>query len=131
MYRQRDITLSVPEDIYQRVELVASATHRKVMDVMVDTITAAFTPYPENLQRGAMKTEIAAYEAMHAELAKQFLGQYVAIYQGKLIDHDVDPFALHQRIVEQYAGKVVLSRKVQQQAAPVLHMRSPRLERLP
>lgn len=131
MYKQRDITLTVPEDIYQRVEGVASATHRKVKDVMMDTIAAAFSPYPENPQRGAMKAEIAAYEAMHVELVKQYLGQYVAMHQGRLIDHDVDPVALHQRIAEKYAGKVVLSRKVQKDAAPVLHMRSPRLAQMP
>lgn len=128
---QKEITLSVPEDIYWQVERVASATRRDVVDVMLDTLAHAFTPYPENPKRAAMKTEIAGYEAMHAELVKRFLGQYVAIYQGRLVDQDADPVALHRRITANYAGKVVLSRKVQQEAAPVLHMRSPRLERLP
>ncbi len=131
MLSQRDVTLSVPEDLYRRVERVASTMRRNVIDVMVDTLAAAFTPYPENPQRLAMKTEIAAYEAMHAELVNVYLGQYVAIYQGQVIDHDFDPVALHQRLAAQYAGKVVLSRKVQEDAIPVLQMRSPRLERLP
>ncbi len=128
---QREITLSVPEDIYRRVEHMADATRSNVIDVMLDAIAQAFTPYPENPQRGAMKLEIAAYEAMHADLMEQFLGQYVAIYQGKLVDHDADPVALHQRITTKYSGHVVLSRKVQRQATPVLVMRSPKLERRP
>ena len=77
-----------------------------------------------------MDAEIAAYEAMHGELVKKFLGQYVAIYQGRLVDHDDDPVVLHQRIEKHYPATTVLSRKVQKEAVPVLHMRSPRLERL-
>jgi predicted transcriptional regulator len=129
MLKQRDVTLSVPEDLYQRVERVASTMQRNVIDVMVETIAAAFTPYPEDPQRAAMEAEISAYEAMHTELLKAYLGQYVAIYQGKLVDFDGDPVALHQRIALTYPGKTVLSRKVQKDAAPVIHIRSPRLER--
>lgn len=129
MFGQRDITVSIPEDLYERVERVAVTTHRNVGEVIVETITAALTPFPEHPQRSAMDVEIAAYEAMHGELVKKFLGQYVAIYQGKLVDHDVDPVALHQRIEILHPARTVLSRKVQKDAVPVVHMRSPRLER--
>ena len=128
---QRMVTLSLPDDVYRRAEHVAFVAQREVAAVLLDTITAAFTSYPQNAERVAMKAEIAAYEAMHADLVKTYLGQYVAICHGKLIDHDVDPVVLHQRITQKYPGKTVLSRKVQQDAAPVLHMRSPRIERQP
>jgi hypothetical protein len=131
MLRQRDITLTVPEDLYQRVERAASTMQRNVVDVMVETLTSAFAPYPKNPQRDAMETEISAYEAMHKKLVSRFLGQYVATYQGELVDHDVDPVALHQRITNKYPGKTVLCRKVQEEAAPVIHIRSPRLEGQP
>lgn len=129
MLGQRTITVAVPEDLYRRVARVASTTHRDVVDVILETITAALTPFPVNPQRGAMDAEIVAYEAMHGELVEQFLGQYVAIYQGELIDRDVDPVILHQRLEEHYPGKIVLCRKVQKEATPVLNMRSPRIER--
>lgn len=86
--------------------------------------------FPEHPQRAAMRREIVAYEAMHSELVKQFLGQYVAIYQEQLVDHDPDPVALHHRIATNYADAVVLSRQVQVDATPVLTMRSPKLERI-
>jgi len=84
--------------------------------------------YPAHPNRAAMKKEIAVYKALHPELVQKYLGQYVAIYQGKLVDHDADPVTLHQRVIQKYSGKVVLSRKVQKDAEPVLYMRSPRLE---
>ena len=48
----------------------------------------SFPTYPH---RAAMQREIAAYEAMHSTLVPQFLGYYVAIHQGHLVDHDLDP----------------------------------------
>ena len=127
---QRMVTLSLPDDVYRRAEHVAFVAQREVAAVLLDTITAAFTSYPQNAERVAMKAEIAAYEAMHADLVKTYLGQYVAIYHGKLVDHDVDPVLLHQRIEQHYPGETVLSREVQKEPSRVLYMRSPRLERL-
>ena len=129
MHMLREITLPVPEDIYRQVERVATETQRDVIDVLLDIISSEFAPYPENPNRAAMKQEIAGYKKMHPDLAQKYLGQYVAIYQGKLVDHDVDPVALHKRVTARYPGKVVLSRKVGDDAEPILHMRSPRFER--
>ena len=95
------------------------------------TLTELLPTYPGHPDRAAMRKEIAAYQKMHSDLVKTYLGEYVAIYQGELVDHDADPVALHERITTNYPDKVVLSRKVQKDADPVLHMRSPRLARLP
>ena len=124
----KQVTLPIPEDIYNQVESVAATTDRAVVDVLLETISQAFAPFPVNPQRTAMKREIEAYKAMHPELVKNYLGQYVAVYQGKLIDHDPDLVALHQRITAKYPHKTILSRLVQNEAEPILRMRSPRLE---
>ena len=126
----KQIMLSLPEDIYRQVQQVAMTTQSNVTDVLLDTISNTFAPYPVNPNRAAMKKEIAAYKTMHAELVKKYLGQHVALYQGKLVAHNADPVALHQHITAKYPGEVVLCRKVQEEAEPVLHMRSPHLERL-
>lgn len=128
MLRQRHITLSIPEDLYRRVERAATTMERDVGDVMVETLASAFALYPKNPQRDAMEAEINAYEAMHPMLRREFSGQYVAIYQGEVVDHDIDPVALHERIMSRYPDKIVLCRKVQEDPAPLIHIRSPRLE---
>ncbi len=125
----KQITLSVPEDVYRQVEQVARTTQSDVADLLLETIARTFSPYPANPNRAAMKREIAAYKAMHPELVKNYLSRYVAIYQGELVDYDIDPVALHQRIAIKYPEQIVLSRKVQKDAEPILHMRSPRFER--
>ena len=72
---QKQITLSILEEIYRQVERVATETKSDVANVMLDTISKAFAPYPAYPQREALKAEIAAYEALHCELIKQYFGQ--------------------------------------------------------
>ncbi len=127
----RQITLSMPEELYVQVERVAVTTRRNVADVILETISHSFEPFPVNAARFAMQKEVEAYKALHANLAKSYMGEYVAVYQGQLVDHDSDPVALHERITSKFPNKIVLSRKVQEVAEPILHMRSPRLERIP
>lgn len=77
----------------------------------------------------AMIREEAAYEAMHPELMAQYAGEYVAIYQGQLIDHDQDETALLRRLDAQYPDDVVLMKKVRPLPEPMLHNVSFRLIR--
>lgn len=86
--------------------------------------------YSVNPNRDAMKKEISAYHQMHSELVATHFGEYVAVYQSQIVDHDGDPVRLHKRIKTNFPNKVVLSRKVGIDPEPTIHMRSPRLERI-
>lgn len=66
---------------------------------------------------------------MHAELAEKYLGQYVAIHNGKVVDHDKDFHSLHSRIRQRFGRQPVLLRRVEAEPERVLAFRSPRLER--
>lgn len=127
----KEVTVSLPENTYHQVELVAQARDSSISDILVNTITDIFAPFPVHPRRAEMKREVAAYRNLHPELVKQYLGQYVAIYRGELVDHDADPVSLHYRIVADFPGEIVLSRKVEPEADIILHMRSPCLELLP
>ena len=126
---QKQLILSVPEELYNRIEEVATATRSEVADIALDTIAQAFSPFPTKPARADMQREIAAYRAMHAELCKDYLGKFVAIHHGKVVDADVDPVSLHMRILKNFPNKTVLVRRVLQEPERVLHMRSPQLER--
>lgn len=76
-----------------------------------------------------MLGEIEAFKLMHRQLMQEYLGRYVAIFQGKLVDHDSDPVTLLQRIKQQYPDQVVLRRKVEKQPERILYVRSPRLSK--
>lgn len=77
-------------------------------------------------QREQMEREVAAFEAMHEELKEQYLGQFVAIHQGQVMDSDSDEQLLLVRVRQNLSNDVVLFRKVEETLPPVLIFRSPR-----
>ena len=77
-------------------------------------------------QRDRMNREVAAFESMHEELKESYLGQFVAMRQGKVIDSDADEQPLIVRVRGRFPADVVLFRKVQEILPPVLVFRSPR-----
>lgn len=74
-----------------------------------------------------MEREVVAFEAQHQALVDKYLGQYVAIHRGQLIDSDPDEARLLERISAKYPDVVVLIRKVHQTLPSPLNFRSPKL----
>lgn len=54
------------------------------------------------MTRTKLDREIAAYEKQHPILKQTYLGQWVAIHQGQLVDHDPDEPSLYRRIRANY-----------------------------
>ncbi len=77
-------------------------------------------------QRDRMNREVAAFASMHAELKESYLGQFVAMRQGKVIDSDADEQRLIVRVRGRFPADVVLFRKVQETLPPLLVFRSSR-----
>ncbi len=90
--------------------------------VFLDTASEAI-----NAPADELEDEIAAYHRLHAALLKDYLGRYVAIYGGTLVDHDADFSTLHQRIRRRFGKKPVLVRRVETSPERELIFRSPRL----
>lgn len=78
-------------------------------------------------QRHLMLQEQAAFDAMIEELKSKYLGQYVAVHQGGVIDHDMDITALANRTGESHPNQIVLIRQVLSEPEPELRWRSVRL----
>ncbi len=77
----------------------------------------------------AITREMEAYVALHPLLKADYLGQYVAILDGQLVDHDGDPSALYQRIVARYGDRFVWLTAVEEEPLTTLVFRSPRMVR--
>lgn len=122
------VLLTVPDDLYRQVEKVADAASRNIPDLLLDTITRSLSPFPVDSTRPEMLDNAAAYRSLHAQLVKHYLGQFVAIHDGQLVDHDSDPVTLLQRVRTQFPDRVVLRRRVELTAERELHVRHPRIE---
>ena len=71
--------------VYQ-LEQLAEQTAQPVEKVLETAVTS----YLDELQRVGIHAETQAYWGMHPGLVQSYLGQYVAIYQGEVVDHDRD-----------------------------------------
>lgn len=124
------ITITVSSKVYQRIVEQAQQNRKNVSDLVNDVVASAFVPNTpaENPARDKMLQEIEAYKKMHPRLVKKHLGQFVAIHNGKLVDHDPDKEALFLRVKEKFPNQIVLQRQVLENPDPVLHFRSPRFQ---
>ena len=77
--------------------------------------------------RRLLHKEAEAFRAMHADLLARFAGEYVAMYQGRVVDHDTDQLALLLRMEEHYPNTPVLIKPVRPEIDEVFTIRSPRI----
>ena len=81
--------------------------------------------------RRKMQREMSAFLQLHARLLEDHPGEYVAVHQGKLIDHDSDQLALFQRVERRYGDTPVLIKQVLANPEEEYTFRSPALEGAP
>lgn len=124
------VSISIPQPIYQRIRELARLRNRPVDDVLVEVLDQALPLGDEpasSESEAAVERERQAYIALHPMLKEKYLGQHVAIYHGQLIDVDEDYGALYERIDAQYPDEFVWLATVEAEAMPTLVFRSPRL----
>jgi len=97
-------------------------------DVTIEElVNRAVRNYVDKRKRQSLESEIQAFEAMHSALIQTHLGQYVALYRGRVIDADPDFETLYLRVRSQYADDPVLIRLVTREPTETIEIRSPRL----
>ncbi|MEZ4737400.1 MAG: DUF5678 domain-containing protein [Caldilineaceae bacterium] len=89
----------------------------------------AIQRYLQEEEEQKMQQEIAAFHDLHPALLQTFPGQYVAVHQGQVVDHDAEQLALYLRIRQRYPEEVVLIRQVRPEAEKTWTMRTPPFER--
>lgn len=124
------ITIVLPDEVYQRVRTLARQSQKDVVELVTEKVVDSFAGYtfPADPDRPKMLKERAAYETLHPSLVSDYLGQYVAIFQGQLVDSDQDVIQLNERIRANHPDTVVLITKVEPEPVRTLHFRSPRLK---
>lgn len=72
-----------------------------------------YNPFSEDPRRPQMEKEVVAYEEQHSTLVEQYLGEFIAMYQGQVIGHDRDQWSLIRRVRADYPDQVILFRQVE------------------
>lgn len=68
------------------------------------------------LDRRKISEESQIYQRRHAELKAEYLGQYIAMHDGQVVDHDSDFVALRQRVRQQFLHTPVMITLVEEVA---------------
>ena len=118
-------TITLDPELSEQIEGVAGEDQ---IDAQA-FVEKAVRSYLTQLQREKIRAETEAFHAQYRELKAKYPGQYVAVHQGKIIDHDPDLRTLHVRVYERLGRTPVLLKQVTDDPERELVFRSPRLER--
>jgi hypothetical protein len=73
--------------------------------------------YLRDARRQKIRAEFEHFRAQHAELKEKFLGQHVAIHDGRVVAYDADPLALVRRVRKRFGRVPILFTQVEDEPA--------------
>lgn len=121
------VTLHLSDTLFEKAQSLATMQNLALHDYLLNWVIRpeidADTPLETN---AAVDAEEQAFRELHPQLAQQFLGQYVAVAGGQVVDHDADQITLYRRVRLAYPDRYVLIAQVQQVPDEVFVFRSPR-----
>lgn len=94
-------TVAIESDLYKRVEQAATEHRSSVSEVFAGAVRL----YLWELERRKVSKESKVYHQRYAELRDMYLGQYIAMRDGQVVDHDRDFQVLRRRIRQRF-GRV-------------------------
>ena len=68
------------------------------------------------MDRRRISEESLTYRQRHVELKAHYLGQYIAMCDGQIMDHDTDVIVLRQRVRLRFGRKPVMITRVEEVA---------------
>lgn len=124
--------VSLSEPTFERLRRVAKQKKTGVSDLLNQVVEnylanePVVEPQPDARLR-QIEREQRAYEAQHPALLKQYAGQYIAMREGQVVDHDAERSALGRRIRARFGQETLLITPVLAHAQREIRVRSPHL----
>ena len=121
--------IQLPQDLYNAVRKKAAAQQKTTDALVTEWVSEHLDESETSEMTQAFEIEVAAFEQMRAELLTQYAGQYVAIYQGKVVASGSEKLALLDKVREQYGNVVCYIEKVATDSPRTVRMPSVRVAR--
>jgi Family of unknown function (DUF5678) len=114
----------VPKAVVREAKAAAAREGRSLTRWVSDRLARA-TGVVANLEQEAdsLRTDLAWYEAHKSRLARKYEGEYVAIVDGTVVDHDLDFETLAQRVFQKFGVRSICMPRVGREE---IRVRSPR-----
>lgn len=119
------ITINLKPDLAEQIAHLAEGSQTST-EAFVDK---ALRTYVAQFRREKIRVETKAFKQQYDILLTKYPGQYVAIHNGQVIDHDKDLRTLHLRVFDRLRHTPVLLKQVTKKPERELIFRSPRFER--
>lgn len=120
----QQITIRVERDLLDAVALTELLDHLHHASSARQQSAVPPVAIEEEPEQVALQKEVAAYQIMHPHLCTHHAGEWVAIYAGKLLDHDAEETALMARLNAQHPTKLILVRRVDMEPERELYVPS-------
>ena len=104
--------IQLPQDLYEAVHKKAAAQQKTTDDLVIEWVSERLNEASTSEVTRSFEAEIAAFEQMRSVLLQQYPGQYVAIYEGKVIASGNEKLALLEQVREQFGNIVCYIEKV-------------------
>lgn len=122
------ITLTLPDYIVEQATSEAQDKDKSLQDVLTDALRLVYPAVAIHPQHSQMQAEVKAFERLHPQLLTLYLGEFVAIKGGELVDHDSDFDTLIERVRDRFGeSAVVMVEQVEPTLLPEIRLRSPRM----
>ena len=116
-------TMQLVPDLAEQIESLVGGDPARTQAFIENAVRT----HMAHLHQTKIRQETEAFKAQHQELLATYPGQYIAMHQGNVIDHDADLRTLHLRVYQQVGHTPVLLKKVTSTPAiRKLVFRSPR-----
>ena len=112
--------------LIKRIRYLAQETNYNTTQLVETAVQA----YLDQMERAKIHRETEAFWAMQADLVARYPGEYVAVHQGQVVDHDPDVTRLENRVTERWGVAAVLIAPVTEAPRRDLATTSFRLEPL-
>lgn len=121
--------IQLPQDLYDAVRKKAAAQQKTTDALVTEWVSEHLDESETSEMTQAFEQEVATFEQMRADLLTQYAGQFVAIYQGKVVASGSEKLALLDKVREQYGNVVCYIEKVAPDSPRTVRMPSVRVAR--
>lgn len=102
--------IELPHRLIYPLQQLATEQGSSIEEVVEDALTG----YLREQRHKRLLQEMEQFRAQHDQLKQQYLGQFVGMSDGRILDHDPDGGILYNRLRQQYGDKSILIVEVTQ-----------------
>jgi Family of unknown function (DUF5678) len=116
------IPIAIRDELIRSAEKVAQEQGKDVASLVNEWVERELALAREQ----KIREESALFRAQHGALRAKYLGEYVAMRGGEVLDHGTDVHELYLRMRDRFGDEPVLIAPVTDSPTPTYQMRSPR-----